>query len=92
MYSAIDKAFDRLQVKLRKWKDGDKFIPLGMKGFKKLSNFFIDQKMSIFDKEEIFVLVNNNNEIIWIAGKRLDDRYKLTSETKTIYQIDATFN
>ena len=78
--------FDKLvfPLTIRHWKSGDKFIPSGMKGFKKLSDFFIDLKMNIFLKEKT-LLICSNNEIIWIVGQRIDERYKATSKTKNMY-------
>lgn len=72
---------------LRKWKHGDKFMPLGMKGFKKLSDFFISNKISLFEKENTSVLCNANEEIIWVVGKRLDERYKITEHTKKVLKL-----
>ena len=62
-------------LKLRKWKNGDFFYPNGMRGKKKVSKFFKDQKMSIFDKKNQWLLTSNNGDIIWIVGKRVDRRY-----------------
>lgn len=64
--------------------EGDRFIPLGMRTFKKLSNYFIDQKVSLPQKENIPLLVNGNGEIIWVAGMRQDNRYKVTATTKKV--------
>lgn len=69
---------------IRKWKFGDKFIPSGMKGFKKLSDFFIDNKINRLLKEKTLVLCSNN-DIIWVIGSRIDERYKATSKTKKMY-------
>ena len=85
--SAIAKLdFGKLQfpLTLRKWKQGDKFIPLGMKKFKKLSNFFIDNKFSILDKQQQWLLCSSN-DIVWVVGCRIDDRYKLETDTKKVY-------
>ena len=71
---------------LRRWRQGDMFRPLGMKGFKKLSDFFTDQKLSIVDKEEVWIL-QSGDDIIWVAGMRIDDRFKITNRTKNILEI-----
>jgi tRNA(Ile)-lysidine synthase len=71
---------------LRKWKQGDKFKPLGLNGFKKLSDFFKDQKLSKFDKEAAWIL-ECNQHIIWVVGHRMDDRCKVNEGTKRIISI-----
>ena len=62
------------------------FTPLVLKGRKKLSKYFKDEKMSLIEKENIWLLCTEN-EIVWIIGKRLDDRFKITDETKNILKI-----
>lgn len=71
---------------LRRWKKGDWFIPFGMKGKKKLSDYFSDNKFSLFDKEETWVLLSDN-KIVWIVNHRADNRFKITENTKTVYTV-----
>lgn len=76
----------KFPLKLRKWQEGDFFVPFGMKGRKKLSDFFVDQKLSLIDKKNIWLLTSEEN-IIWIVGHRTDDRYKIDSKTHSILEI-----
>ncbi len=69
---------------VRNWQTGDYFYPLGMDHKQKLSDFFVQQKVPLNQKPRIPVLVNGNQEIIWIAGLRLDERYKVGSGTKKV--------
>lgn len=87
--SNSDKAFvdlDKLIFPLiiRFKQDGDKFMPLGMRNFKKLSDFLIDNKVPLPEKQKVLLLINGNGEIIWIAGFRQDNRYKVTKTTKKV--------
>ena len=72
---------------LRRWKQGEYFKPLGMKGLKKLSDFFIDEKYSIPEKEKAWIL-SSENKVAWIVGKRIDDRFKITNATKLVLRIE----
>ena len=76
----VDSAKLQFPLILRKWQKGDYFQPLGMKGMKKLSDFFVDEKFSLDDKENTW-LITNGEEVVWIVGTRLDDRYKITATT-----------
>src|SRR5690606_29675471 len=71
-------------LKLRYWQQGDIFKPFGMKGFKKLSDYFINQKIPLQQKTQIPILVNGNEEIIWVCGFRTDERYKVGLNSKKI--------
>jgi tRNA(Ile)-lysidine synthase len=74
-------------MRLRKWKEGDTFVPFGMSNNKKLSDFFIDNKFSIVEKENAWLLVSGN-EIAWLVGHRIGNGYRITQETKTILKIE----
>jgi tRNA(Ile)-lysidine synthase len=81
--------YDKLDFPLliRKWQQGDYFQPLGMKGFKKLSDFFIDEKIPLYKKEDTWLLCCGP-KIVWIMGYRIDDRFKITHVTKHILKIE----
>ena len=80
-----DKVVFPLSVRLIK--EGDRMIPLGMKGSKLISDMLTDTKVSYFDRQRQYVLLNNDQQIIWLLGRRIDDRYKITSSTKTVLKI-----
>lgn len=76
-------------LKIRKWKEGDWFIPFGMRGRKKLSDYFTDRKYNLKQKEEAWILLSGD-EIVWIVGERTDDRFKVTDETREVFIIEIT--
>lgn len=81
---------DRLSYPLvmRHWREGDEFCPLGMEGHhKKIQDFFTDKKINRFDKERIWILATAKQEIVWVVGYRLDERFKLTDQTKHILHL-----
>ncbi|KAF2518782.1 tRNA lysidine(34) synthetase TilS [Flavobacterium salilacus subsp. salilacus] len=74
---------------VRKWQEGDYFCPFGMDGqAKKLSKFFKDEKMSLSEKEDTWFLCSED-KIIWIIGRRADDRFKVTDNTTQILKIEV---
>jgi len=76
---------------LRKWSVGDKFIPLGMQSFKKISDFFIDNKFSILEKKRQWLLCSGEN-IVWVIGYRIDQRFRVESTTKKSYIAELLNN
>jgi tRNA(Ile)-lysidine synthase len=75
-------------LQIRLWRQGDRFTPLGMKGTKKLSDFFIDQKLNNWQKESVYVL-ESANEIVWVIGYRISDLFKITPKTRNAYIIQV---
>ena len=73
---------------MRHWQHGDRFHPLGMKGSKLLSDFFVDQKFTEADKRNVSLLVSADGNIVWVVGYRIDNRFKVTSETKSVFRCD----
>ena len=88
---AVSVDSDKLMYPLtiRGWQQSDHFFPMGMKGRKKPSDFFINQKIPLHQKNAIPLLVNGNGDIIWVGGYRCDERYKVTDNTKkvTIFEL-----
>ena len=88
-YAVLD--WDRLvfPLTLRRWKAGDHFHPLGMKGTKKISDFLIDNKVPLPDKQHVWVIESSGN-IVWVVNHRIDDRYKITAKTSQAFLIEYT--
>jgi len=85
--ACIDRDHVQFPLLIRKWQQGDYFRPLGMQGFKKISDFFIDSKLSLPEKENVWILANGE-KVVWIIGHRLDDRYKITPGTQHILRLE----
>jgi tRNA(Ile)-lysidine synthase len=81
---SIDTDLLQYPLIIRTWQQSDQFYPLGMKTGKKLSDFFIQQKIPLHDKSRIPLLVNGNGDIMWIAGHRVSERYKVNDNTKKV--------
>lgn len=73
-------------LSLRKWREGDRFVPLGMTDHKKVSDYLVDVKMSMAEKSRQFVLTSGE-EIVWLVGQRIDNRHKITSKTENVLRI-----
>ncbi|GAA4320403.1 tRNA lysidine(34) synthetase TilS [Mucilaginibacter gynuensis] len=86
---SIDADLLQYPLTIRPWQQGDVFYPLGMKTRKKLSDFFIGEKVPLHKKDSIPLIVNGNGDIIWIGGYRPDNRYKVSRNTKkvTIFEL-----
>ena len=80
--------FDKLKfpLTLRRWRHGDRFHPFGMKGSKLLSDFFVDQKFSEYQKQNVWLLVSADDDILWVVGYRIDDHFKIGNDTKTVFE------
>ena len=87
LYADFDQL--RFPLTLRKWRQGDWFIPFGMKGRKKLSDYFTDRKFSLKDKEAAWVLLSGE-EIVWIVGERPDERYRIREGTLRVFHVSWT--
>lgn len=83
----VDKNSLNYPLTLRKWNDGDFFYPKGMLGKKKVSKYFKDEKLSLIEKQNIWILCSGKNEIIWILGKRQDRRFLPSDKTINMLQI-----
>lgn len=75
------------ELVLRSWNDGDWFIPLGMKSKKKISDFFVDEKIPIYKKGSIPILTTRTGDVVWVCGLRIDDRFKVTPETRRVLKL-----
>ncbi len=76
----------RYPLTLRRWREGDWFVPFGMTGRKKVSDYLTDAKIPAAEKKRQFVLLSGD-EIVWLVGRRTDDRYRLTEETENVLRI-----
>lgn len=82
----VDENLIQFPLQLRKWMEGDFFYPIGMEGKKKVSKYFKDEKLSLIDKSNTWILCSDN-QIVWIIGMRQDNRFKTTHNTTNILKI-----
>lgn len=85
----VDKEKLKYPMTVRKWEVGDYFYPLGMRGKKKLSKYFKDEKLSLLAKERVWLLCSGQ-DIVWVIDYRADDRFKITPRTKNIVKVTIT--
>ena len=83
----IDYDKVKLPVKVRSWKEGDRFYPLGAGGSKKLQDFFTDRKITINKRVDVPVFYDRE-KIIWVGNQRIDHRVRITGKTKKILQME----
>lgn len=76
-----------LPLLVRNRRKGDRFIPYGMKGEKKIKDFFIDQKVPVEERDSIPLVTDGRGKIIWVAGLRMDDRYRVTARTERVLKL-----
>lgn len=86
----LDADLIKYPLRIRTWREGDYFYPLGMKGKKKVSDFMIDSKIPVSLKRRVLV-IESEGQILWVIGYRIDDRFKLTSKTKGILKIHVNY-
>ncbi|WP_339659484.1 tRNA lysidine(34) synthetase TilS [uncultured Polaribacter sp.] len=83
----VDKDLLKYPLIVRKWENGDYLYPLGMQGKKKLSKYFKDEKLSLLEKENTWLLCNNENEIIWVINYRQDGRFSMKITSNNLLKI-----
>ncbi|HEY3404645.1 MAG TPA: tRNA lysidine(34) synthetase TilS [Ohtaekwangia sp.] len=90
--AVLDEAKLQFPLRLRRWKPGDFFFPLGMEHKRKLSDFLIDKKVSLADKDTVTVL-ESGGEIAWVIGYRIDNRFKITDQTRSalVFTVGSYF-
>ncbi len=89
LVACIDAATIEFPLLIRRWKQGDYFQPLGMSGFKKISDFLIDEKVPLHQKESTWLLCSGQ-KIVWVMGRRIDNRFKITSATREVLKIEIS--
>ncbi len=91
LMAKLDYDLLKFPLRLRYWKEGDRFQPLGMKGKKKVSDFMIDAKIPLNLKKSVMVVLSEN-KIVWVVGHRIDERFKITPNTKKAYSLEIAYD
>ncbi|MCQ2129458.1 MAG: tRNA lysidine(34) synthetase TilS [Bacteroidaceae bacterium] len=87
--ACFDANLVKLPLRVRRVRQGDKFVPLGMKGKKLLSDFLTDQKVPLTDKQRQLVVTDADDNILWVVNRRIDNRYRITPDTEQALVITA---
>ena len=82
----LDEAKLQYPLRLRRWREGDTFVPFGMAGHKKVGDYLTNQKVSIVERKRQFVLLSGD-DIVWVVGRRTDERYRIGNKTENILKI-----
>lgn len=87
----LDAEHIQIPITVRKWERGDKFVPFGMTGTKNISDYLTDRKYSLFEKENQYVACSGD-QIIWVIGERIDNRFRITDKTQRILILQKKSN
>lgn len=86
--ACLDMNKVRAPLVIRKWQSGDRFVPFGMKGFKRVRDYLCDRKFSLFQREEQYV-VCSGEDIVWLVNERTDNRYRITEKTTAVLVLSV---
>jgi tRNA(Ile)-lysidine synthase len=87
----VDAGRLKYPLLIRHWQNGDSFAPFGLDGQQqKLQDYFTNEKLSKFEKSEVWLLLNGDGKIIWVMGLRMDERFRIGEETKEALKIEWT--
>jgi tRNA(Ile)-lysidine synthase len=84
--ACLDADKVEMPLTIRKWQTGDKFVPFGMTGKKKVSDYLTDRKMSLYQKDNQYVVCSGDH-IVWLVNERSDNRFRITSQTKRVLLV-----
>ncbi len=90
LHAYLDISTLSKEIEFRKWREGDRFTPFGMKGSKKLSDYFIDKKFSLPEKERQWVMTSGG-KICWLVGRCIDDSFKIRENTEQVLNLELQY-